>query len=70
MKNKLKKWLRPLLFTLSGALAGYAYYYFIGCPTGSCAITSNPISSVLYMALIGWLISGLFEGGCGRGCNM
>ena len=28
---KIKKWIRPTLFTLGGALAGLAYYYFIGC---------------------------------------
>ena len=36
-----------------GAVLGYAYYYFIGCQSGSCAITSSPTNSVLYGALIG-----------------
>jgi hypothetical protein len=40
---------------LAGAGAGYLYYFFIGCNTGSCAITSNPLSSVLYGALFGIL---------------
>ncbi len=38
-----------------GSLGGYAYYYFIGCSSGSCAITSNPLHSTLYGALLGWL---------------
>lgn len=42
MKDLLKKWLRPILFTGGGALAGLAYYALVGCPTGSCAITSSP----------------------------
>ncbi len=42
MKKRLKKLLRPLLFTLGGALAGLAYYYLVGCSSGSCAITSSP----------------------------
>ncbi len=25
-----------------GGIAGYAYYYFIGCASGSCALSSNP----------------------------
>ncbi len=25
-----------------GGVAGYAYYYFIGCASGSCALSSNP----------------------------
>lgn len=37
----------------AGALLGFAYYYFIGCSSGSCAITSNPINSTAYGALIG-----------------
>ncbi len=61
---KIRKWIRPALFTLGGALAGLAYYYFIGCSSGSCPITSNPLGSMLYMGLIGWLISGIF----GRKC--
>ncbi|MBL7814794.1 MAG: hypothetical protein JNL70_07285 [Saprospiraceae bacterium] len=38
-----------------GALAGYLYYYFVGCANGTCAITSNPINSTLYGAFIGIL---------------
>ena len=32
MKEKTKKWLKPVLFTAGGALVGLAYYYFVGCP--------------------------------------
>ena len=42
MKEKIKKWLKPVLFTAGGALVGLAYYYFVGCPTGDCPLTSNP----------------------------
>lgn len=67
---KRKAWLRPALFTLSGALAGLAYSLLIGCPSGGCAITSNPILSMLYMGFIGWLLSGLFGKGCDGRCPM
>ena len=70
MKAKLKKWIRPVLFTLGGALAGLAYYHFVGCVTGTCPITSNPVSSMGYMGLIGWLLSGAFGKGCESGCSM
>lgn len=50
---KIKKWIRPTLFTLGGALAGLAYYHFIGCASGSCPITSSPLGSMLYMGVIG-----------------
>lgn len=66
---KIKKWIRPVLFTLGGALAGLAYYHFIGCVSGSCPITSNPFGSMLYMGLIGWLISEIFSRDCGN-CKM
>ena len=66
----MKKWIRPALFILGGALVGLAYYYFVGCTTGSCAITSNPVNSMIYMGLIGWLISGVFGRECDDGCNM
>ena len=70
MKEKGKKWMRPALFTIGGVLAGLAYYHFIGCATGSCPITSNPASSMVYMGLIGWLLSGVFGKGCEDGCSM
>ena len=69
MKEKLKKWMRPLLFTLSGVIVGYLYYRFVGCSTGSCAITSDPVNSMIYMGLMGWLLSGVFGKGCSS-CNM
>ena len=70
MKEKGNKWMRPALFTIGGVLAGLAYYHFIGCATGSCPITSNPDSSMVYMGLIGWLLSGVFGKGCEDGCSM
>ena len=70
MKEKGKKWMIPALFTIGGVLAGLAYYHFIGCATGSCPITSNPVSSMVYMGLIGWLLSGVFGKGCEDGCSM
>jgi len=36
-----------------GALLGFLYYYYIGCASGSCAITSNPYISTAYGALMG-----------------
>ncbi len=36
-----------------GAVGGYALYYFIGCTTGTCPITSNPYGSVLYGMAMG-----------------
>ncbi len=39
-----------------GAIAGDAYYFYVGCASGTCAITSKPLNSTLYGALMGGLI--------------
>jgi hypothetical protein len=45
---------------LLGAGLGYAYYTLVGCSTGGCPITSDPIVSSSYGALIGgFLFAGL-----------
>lgn len=41
---------------IGGALAGYAYYYFIGCNTGTCAITGSPVNSTAYGAVMGMIL--------------
>jgi len=43
-----------------GAVAGYLYYFYVGCASGTCAITSKPLNSTLYGALMGGLIFNLF----------
>lgn len=69
MKKRIMKWLRPILFTLGGVLVGLGYYYLVGCSTGTCAITSNPYSSMLYMGLVGLPLSGVFGCGCKGSCE-
>lgn len=46
---------------LLGAGAGYAYYHFIGCSSGTCPITSKPFTSTLYGALMGGLLGASFK---------
>ncbi|MEW6196433.1 MAG: DUF6132 family protein [Bacteroidota bacterium] len=48
--------LKKIVPVLGGALLGYAYYYFIGCTSGSCPITSNPYISTFYGALIAFIL--------------
>jgi hypothetical protein len=45
---------------LMGSIAGYLYYYFVGCASGSCAITSSPLNSTLYGGVMGGLLFNLF----------
>ena len=70
MREKLKKRLKSILFTVGGALVGLIYYYFVGCASGSCPLTSHPLVTMAYMGLVGWLLSGIFGKGCGDKCNM
>lgn len=61
MKNFLKKNTITILGVLLGALSGFLYWKFIGCSTGSCAITSNPINSTLYGTVMGGLLSSILK---------
>jgi len=46
---------KMLISILLGAAAGYGFYYFVGCSTGACPLTSDPWTSTGYGALLGWL---------------
>lgn len=56
-----KKYRLTLLGILLGAIFGYLYYYFVGCVSGTCTITSKPFNSTLYGALMGGLLFNIFE---------
>ena len=57
----IKKYQGSLIGILLGAIAGWLYWNFVGCSSGTCAITSKPINSTLYGALMGYLIAGIFQ---------
>lgn len=44
---------KPFLAIFIGELAGFAYYWFVGCSSVSCAITSNPLMSIIFGSLLG-----------------
>ncbi|MGC8864416.1 MAG: DUF6132 family protein [Bacteroidales bacterium] len=57
-----KSKLRLLILTLGvliGAVGGYLYYIKIGCNSGSCPITSNPWMSIIWGAIMGYLLADL-----------
>ena len=61
----MKKWFKNnalyLIGAAVGAIAGYIYWQQIGCVSGTCMITSKPINSTLYGALMGSLLFGMFK---------
>lgn len=61
----MKKWLKKNILTLSGlivgAMSGFLYWKFVGCNSGTCAITSNPRNSTIYFAVMGALLFNIFE---------
>ncbi len=50
-------WLGALL----GGLGGYAYYHFVGCTNGTCMISSKPLNSTLYFAVLGAVFLSMFK---------
>ena len=61
MKWFLKKYQLTIIGVLVGAIGGYLYYHFVGCNSGTCAITSKPVNSTLYGALMGGLFFNVFK---------
>jgi len=49
--------LRLALGIIIGGGAGFGYYKLVGCSTGVCPITSNPLITIIYGAVIGILIA-------------
>ncbi len=61
MKNWMLKNKLYFIGTLLGAITGFLYWKYIGCLTGTCSITSNPIRSTIYGAVMGSLLLSLFN---------
>jgi len=61
MKELIKKYILRITGGLIGGAGGFAYYYFVGCTSGTCPITSNPFMSILWGAVMGYLISDMFK---------
>lgn len=61
MKELIRKYKLEIIGLGVGAVAGWGYWFFIGCSSGTCAITSSPVNSTIYMAIMGVLVFGLFK---------
>lgn len=57
----VKKNLLTIIGVPIGALAGFLYWQFVGCNSGTCAITSSPINSTLFGSVMGGLVFSMFK---------
>lgn len=53
--KSLNIWYKRGIAAALGGAAGFAYYYYIGCASGTCPITSNPYLTTGYGMLMGYL---------------
>jgi len=65
MNNTIIPFFRKHMLMLGGALigavAGFLYWKFVGCSSGSCAITSSPVNSSLYGLFFGGVLFSSFK---------
>ncbi len=58
----INKYFFQLIGVVIGTIGGFLYYRFIGCQSGSCAITSNPYMSMIWGGLMGYLLLDMLAG--------
>lgn len=58
LKSKIKNFftIRLIIGLVMGSIGGFLFYCFVGCSSGSCAISSNPWISTIYGMMIGGLL--------------
>jgi hypothetical protein len=66
IKAFFKSWSfwKPFIAVMIGGIAGFLYYSFVGCTSGTCAITSNPYMSIIFGGLLGFFV---VSSPCSRG---
>lgn len=60
VKNFLKRYWPAMGGILIGAVGGFLYWRYVGCASGTCPITSSPVMSTLWGALMGGLLFSMF----------
>ncbi len=61
MKQFFNTYKLALIGVIIGAIAGYFYWKYVGCLTGTCPITSSPFKMTLFGAVIGGLLFDIFR---------
>lgn len=60
MTEFIKKYLLRIIGVVVGVIGGFVYYYYVGCQSGTCPITSNPYASIVFGGIFGYLLFDLF----------
>jgi len=53
--------LRILIGVILGGGLGFGWYKLVGCSTGTCPLTSNPVISTIFGAVFGALLATSFH---------
>ncbi|MEI8280437.1 MAG: DUF6132 family protein [Bacteroidota bacterium] len=61
MEIFIKKYKLELAGIGVGAIVGWCYWYFVGCASGHCIITSRPLNSTVYGSIMGGLVFSMFK---------
>jgi len=59
--NFIKKHRLTTLGIIVGSVGGFLYWRFVGCTSGTCPITSSPLMSILWGAILGGLLFDMFK---------
>jgi hypothetical protein len=61
----MKRWFKNNALMVTGVcigcIAGFLYWKYVGCASGTCVITSKPINSSVYGAVMGGLLFSIFQ---------
>jgi hypothetical protein len=61
MISLLSKYKLEIGGLIIGGIGGWCYWHFVGCASGTCLITSRPLNSSLYGAMLGALLFSMFK---------
>ena len=56
MKQFFEKHKIAIILIIPGIVAGYLYWKYVGCTSGTCPLTSNWHSMVFFGGLIGYFV--------------
>ncbi len=59
--NFIKKHRLTTIGIIVGSVGGFLYWRFMGCTSGTCPITSSPLMSILWGAILGGLLFDMFK---------